>query len=376
MLEDLAPELVFHVLHAVDGPQDLLSLLKASPRCYKVFVRSRQSILSSVIKNALLPEALHHALALFHIPPPGSDSNCPALADLMAFLDIYFEEGAFTFPNDLSMITSLCRLLLRVNRYVDDYFEKAKEALNLPSDAAAKSLPLSPIERTRMQRAFLRFELYCQICPVDRWCYGLSLSKADVQFEHFLSRMAPWEVEELSSIHQVLTSIVRKHISDMEEQLIDMILSSPGIKIPHGFDQNADHKRETRETRITEGGVILCASPISYAEPSSAEGPDLKQSDSVTHMSVLQFETVELIRLEMFSDIGTQTSLESISYVTSLGLDFFEQFRSADVQERNNLIRRKTPLFRHFLPEALDYAPMTSTKTDLRQLITDDASHP
>ena len=167
-LHDLAPELLSLILQALDNPRDLQSCIKASTRCFRVYARSQRLILSSVLKNAILPEALHHALACARIPAPTpSDPRLQQTQLPEAFLDKYFQANSFEFPTDCSTTVALCRLYSQISYFIDDYATRAMRALDLEPEAGrTMALALSSTERARLQRAFFRYELYCRVFPV------------------------------------------------------------------------------------------------------------------------------------------------------------------------------------------------------------------
>ncbi len=182
-LHNLAPELLSLILQALDCPRDLYSFIRASPSCFRVYTLTSELVLSSVLKNAILPDVLHHALAHLHIPAalPGSEPG--RTEHLEAFLREYFQADSFRFPRDKTAIIALCRLYSRISYFVDDYSARAYCALGLKLNAEQTTgLSLSSTERARLQRAFFRYELYSRVYPVDHDTQSGSLVPADVQF--------------------------------------------------------------------------------------------------------------------------------------------------------------------------------------------------
>uniref|UniRef100_A0A8H7NBW1 Uncharacterized protein n=1 Tax=Bionectria ochroleuca TaxID=29856 RepID=A0A8H7NBW1_BIOOC len=116
------------------------------------------------------------------------------------------------FPRDDSAIAVLMKLVTRALRLERDYFNDTMSDLaEAPGGDASERkrlelpTPLSDTERTRIQRAFLRLELYCRCFPVGEDDIGMevSLVPAELQFHHFLHRLQPWEVEETSHAPRV-----------------------------------------------------------------------------------------------------------------------------------------------------------------------------
>jgi hypothetical protein len=102
-LHQLAPDVLALILKAVDCPRDLYSLISASAACFRTFICSPKHILSSVLRNAILPEAIPHALAAISVPVAPADSAAPAPHQgVDAFLNDYFTGRPFDFPTTRS----------------------------------------------------------------------------------------------------------------------------------------------------------------------------------------------------------------------------------------------------------------------------------
>ncbi len=244
-LHDFPVDVLYLLLKTLNCPRDLNSLVRASAPCFRVYMMSPEHLLSSVLKNAILPEALHHALAILHVPAVSSFEGS-ARKDLEAFLDKYFQGDSFEFPREKTAIFALGRLVSQVSYFIDDYSAKAIYALGHDDKidksieymefqkAVSRSHPdhsergialeeikddladqkwklvsnlntvglklnteqttissLSRTEYTRFQRAFFRYELYLRVFPVD-YDVGFEMDwfiSCYSQYANFLSRM-------------------------------------------------------------------------------------------------------------------------------------------------------------------------------------------
>ncbi|KAI1180566.1 hypothetical protein F4777DRAFT_253169 [Nemania sp. FL0916] len=164
-LERLAPELLCSIQCALDSPQDLYYLIKASPASLHAFVAARRIILSSVVQNALSPEAIPHALAILHIPKTPPEEYHHENCDLCDFLDQYLRGNSWSFPKDLSSVITLARLIPRVSGLIDEYFDFAMK-LPVTEPCLSGFSPPSSTEWARLQIVFLRFEIFYQIFPM------------------------------------------------------------------------------------------------------------------------------------------------------------------------------------------------------------------
>lgn len=317
-LHSLAPELLFLILKALDHPRDLHSVIRASAPCFRIYALSPVLILSSILRNAVLPDALHHALAHGHIPAT------PSHESLEAFLDRYFQAHSFGFPTDKATVVTLCRLFWQTSYFIDDYSARAMRALDPePNPGQATTLSLSRTERARLQRAFFRYELYSRVFPADHNARCRSLVPAHVQFTRFLARIEPWEVEEMSCVHHYFTYLMGRFIDDLEEQLVETVLAIPGVRQPPSLDR-----------------------------PS----PNGQGRDDDSDMDL--FNCLDLRDLDFFSKDGRFRSQGTVSYLASLGSAFVYQLVLADKGRRKDMIRENAPVWRDFLPEALEYAPL------------------
>lgn len=370
-LEDLVPELLARILQGLDHPRDLLSLVRASPHCFRVYAQSPALILSSVLKNAILPDALHHALACGLVPSNHSETAREA------FLRDYFQYKPLPFPTDKATITALAGLCLRTSYFVDDYSTRAMHALNLESNVGQTTTPtLSPTERARLQRAFFRYELYCRVFPIDHNARRRSVVPANEQFTQFVALMAPWEAEEMTCVHHYFTVLIGGFIDDLEDQLVEAVLTAPGVRLPRVLARSASPEpAKRRKIRHLIAGGPRDGSFVWSEEPIEK---DIDDEQSPADESDMRFFTnLDLEDLDLFSKNGRFRSPLYVSYVASLGSTFMYRLVLADKDQRRRMIQKNTPVQRDFLPEALEHAPGTGPKITTPDGIDDNhLSHP
>ncbi|TGJ88127.1 hypothetical protein E0Z10_g633 [Xylaria hypoxylon] len=344
-LDHLPIELLCFIMSSLDSPQDLYSLIKASPVSLQAFLASRRITLSSVIRNALLPDAIHHALALLHIPRTPLGADHPDREEVKDFLDQYLQPNSWSFPTDLSSIISLTRLIPLISRSIDRYFDFAMRTLGTFQEHNG-SWPLSPTERARLQRAHLRFEIYCQICPILEYNPMEPFLPPAYQFHHFLGKLEPWEVEEISCIHEYFATIIGRYIMDFEDHFIQTVLGNTHLRAPPNHNLQEDR--------------------VSNREISENDREDMEFFDALDITDLCLFSTDSKARLRKVA-----------AYMASLGLKFLENLMSSDTDRRWDLIRRNSPLTRGFLPEALEFSPRNPAKTIPPEGdFTDDSSRP
>lgn len=354
-------EVLSLILQEVDCPRDLLSLVGLSGPCYRAYESAPNLILSSVLRNAIAPTVLHHALAILNVPATSGPD--PQTEVLEGFIDRYFQAGSsFEFPADAAAMTVLRRLHSRISYFVDDYSSRAMQALaTKPDGQQGAGWVLSSSERARFQRAFFRYELYSLVFPVDHSVLRHSLFPADLQFARFLAHMEPWEVEEMSCVHHYFTSRIEGLIGRLEDQVVEAVLSAPGVR------SNPGHPTLAEPLILDSLGPS--SQPIQPRDDSEPAGRSDKSEregspdDDDDNDSMVRFDSLDLLDLDLFSRDGSFRLPEIVSYLASLGSEFLRELLVADNDERNDIIRRNIPLRRDFLPEAVDQAPATGPRT-------------
>ncbi|KAL9582738.1 MAG: hypothetical protein Q9212_003121 [Teloschistes hypoglaucus] len=143
-LETLPPELQAHILRQCNSLSTLYSLLRASPRLYRVCLDQKDLILSHVVYKPFHPGVTHSAWILAkasQIPQPHSDHR------VWEFLKTPKYENALWFVNDYKRhsISFLAHFVPQLDRQQDERI--------LYSD-------LSDVKLARIQRALFRFETF------------------------------------------------------------------------------------------------------------------------------------------------------------------------------------------------------------------------
>ncbi|CAM1505141.1 Fc.00g107780.m01.CDS01 [Cosmosporella sp. VM-42] len=337
-IESLAPELIIQILQATECPHDLWSTVSAIPKCLHIFNTSPGHTLGHILRRVIEPEAFPHALAILDVrhSPKGDENDegdLAAIGNVDDFAKDYFQSVSHQPPLELmsmKQLMALRRLYIFVSTFTDDYFTRAMDAFGFlgPRDLQMPQprpedlqilpylMPLTRLERARLQRAFFRYEIYSRLFPVDPECHGGSLLPAESQFNRFLSRMRPWEVEELSCVHHYMTIVIGDCMDRLEDQVVKAVRDAE-IAIRH------DHPRS----------------------------------------DLVRFDSFALPDMALFSVSGRIRSPNSVSYLASLGLSFSYKLIKSDESGRKDMIRANTPSWRDFLPEALEHAPANAPRT-------------
>lgn len=400
----LPPEVMFNILLSVDGPKDLYSFIRASKSCYSTFMMSPLRLVSSVIRNFFLPNALHHALALCevsmridqhrakkaqavssakdrkssrassHEPNQSRQVNIASLwgkklEDWTGFVDRYFG-GYFEFPSDWASMKRLCRIARQIDQHVGAYAEKALSILyygtreRFPRCIPTRRCCISASERTRIQRAFLRFELYNKLCVIDTDSAAKSTSARGMlnflktrgyfmndstMFHSFLARMAPWEVEEISSAWMYVRSEIYGFYEDINLKLIQHLNPS---RIKQEWE-NLD------EVELKIGGPFFYPYEDGSNDDDSNHKPSSKKDSNKNEdgemgnykngkeqMVYVASEMGNFGGLSFFSRHGRQFAPNVLRALPLLGLDYLDALNAIeDAHMREYVSRVKDSLY-------------------------------
>ncbi|CCT63349.1 uncharacterized protein FFUJ_00016 [Fusarium fujikuroi IMI 58289] len=320
-LENLAPELISIILRNVDSPRELHDMISSSPLCLNVFSKTPESFLSSVIRNSVPMDNLRHLLAVHQTPSPATKST------VSEFLQNYFNGSwSFDFPTKKSELVLLCRLYNRMTFMISCYTE-CMCRLGLIDSV----LILTSTECIRLQRAYLRFEIYCRVFPANNYFPFQTVSANDEfssveQFDLFITRLSPWEVEEIACVELHVTLMIRDYIDELESQFMS-----------------------TADMYARLAWPLLC-------EPEPGAEIDNETERNRERDNLIELKTLDQTRLSLFSKMGRYHSSDNISYMASLGLDFIYDLCTAG-EGRSELIRSNCQYSREFLPGALRYSP-------------------
>ncbi|KAL6702188.1 hypothetical protein J3F84DRAFT_26631 [Trichoderma pleuroticola] len=363
-LHELPPELLRLILTSFDSLPDLYSFIMASPECFRIYRITPELILSSVLRRAIHPDALHHALAVAHADP--REFMNPEEEDrLWQYLDRYFQRdpALFEFPKKMNDIISLAKLNNMVSRLANDYTRHTLHALyateKTEQDPHHRAAPfschaacqngLSATEQARIQRAFFRYELYSRCFLANPRLPDESIFAADDQFKHFIQQMAPWEVEELSCLHEYFWVQVSRVFGEVEEEVVVKVL-----------DAQTTTASATRASRPRQAEIH------GHLNTSTIEDDD----------GMCLFKGSNIRGLELFSKYDRHALPEILRYLISLGLPFIRSLLFTQGQRRRDLIRRNYYGEREFLPHAIYEDPNPPQTPNNPENISDnDISH-
>lgn len=233
-IETLPVELQVMILSLASDIDTLASLLKATPRWCPAFASARQRILTTILKRTydaeIFPEAVAAAKALM-LP-----RRRLSPIERVGFVYRYHRSRTLAqFPeNDLPTLILMCQLQRALHYHVQRFSEPAIQfifscAAELVVDQAHRdemqahiTSALSSVEQVRLQRAFLRFQIYsrvfCNMHPTP--------DEKQALFAHL---MPSWEVEEIASVYSYITRGIQQTFDLAEEDFMSGYTTEVGL---------------------------------------------------------------------------------------------------------------------------------------------------
>ncbi|KAJ3496441.1 hypothetical protein NLG97_g2661 [Lecanicillium saksenae] len=342
-LSHLPTELIGTILETVSTPGDLFGIISASPDCYRVFVATPErylfTALRSVVPTPIWAEfcATLCAASKFQIVVD-EELLAADKASIILFLDRYFAASPdFASPCSKSELLAACKLHYEVSFFLKDITLKtSQEALFLsqvgilgsPSNpgservTASEGVEISDAEELRIYRALLRFELYCRVFRPAQRSDQVTEYSGDEQFDLFLERFEPWEVEEITCVHQHLAGIIEITLSAM----------------------NREFEAEVRR-------LVADSDALSPKEGTQEDAP---QPESATVSKLEDISSFLDGALHNFSKEFKRHSIGAISSIISVGLSCMHDLARSSNTERFELLRRnhteQSPFMAHALP--------------------------
>ena len=232
-LEAMPNELLLAVLCETPSSRELMTILTASPQCYRIFLANRGQVLECTVRRMIVPDNMPLALAAYlrlddqpeeDLVTMGRDDDTwyrlLKVAHTMNYWIDRFSSAALSKID--SVVAKVARFPRRIRTSKTEAIAKLKEA---------PSKPLTDIERTRLQRAFLNFERYCRSVMASKAKVRTSPGTRQhcVHAPHFFDNLVQWKRQEVASIFAFVTremEYVMDQVNSEFNQRLDDILNS------------------------------------------------------------------------------------------------------------------------------------------------------
>jgi hypothetical protein len=196
IIEEFPLELKQALLSALSDVSSLRSAALSCLSLYHAFLNAEELITTQVVKNQLDADVLPEAVTA----SKSSRSQCWTRKSIMDFVGQYLR-SRMSPPKSwtLSEALPLGNLHSSVERFASDFIA---EMLNMSSEFAyidgPPRQPVSRHEMNRIQRAFYRFEVYCNLFRDPK-----VFDPSEIR-NLFFFKFSHWENEQLACVHDYL----------------------------------------------------------------------------------------------------------------------------------------------------------------------------
>lgn len=333
-IEKLPAEVQTSILKHLRTTRELYRLIRASPRYYQVFLASRGSILSEHAKNIISKEAMPDALKA------SSESRDPPVGlsfhDVEELLARFDEKLLNSFYMETKLPVSQSVRLIKLNNSIIHHMESVAgdtlRELHVCSKSISPKLTtadivrnsISETEHVRLQRAFYRVDLFCYVFHSSDKFNDIThkhiASKA--QELHFLSRLPPWEVEEIACVWHYLRKRLENLFNTLEDNFVKTALEGSHLGIKDALGA------EDREALFRE------------AQYDSQKFYASQESVNISHMDDCFFRGGAN---DFFRNRAKRFSHDKhIEYLASMGLTFLRRLFDANPKKQLQIVIENT----------------------------------
>ncbi|KAE8163789.1 hypothetical protein BDV40DRAFT_311525 [Aspergillus tamarii] len=251
-LSSLSPELLVNILQFLNSPRDLDAIVRTSPQFYRVFASYKQSIVCAILLHAIPQEVerdfvlAYRAQRIWKLVPEDEERRGgyrrrrhQELFDSLnqesnAILDQYKsgkDEQLYELVSDRALLLDLWRFYSSFEQLLESYSIRALS--DLQQSSTVSDALLSFTEKTRLQRAFFRWEIYTCLFQISQIFGDDPLDPAP----RFAAMLRPWEIEEISCVGQFHKGLLEELCDKIEEDFVTMVKEKMAARADVGGGQ-------------------------------------------------------------------------------------------------------------------------------------------
>ncbi|KAI0377876.1 hypothetical protein F5Y04DRAFT_263451 [Hypomontagnella monticulosa] len=274
-LEQLPVELLCEILSVIDNLTSLSSATLASRTLYNAFINARCSILSKVLVNQVGVDMIPHALAAVESIPTTHEDWGAFLAEPARVPDLLTADQVYLIVRLSAVVNKLSTLFVQ-------------SAVGIQPQIQSWSPIPSKSELARIERTLYRFETlrnYFGALSGDLPAFGKNI-------DAFFATLAPWEVEQLGSIHDFLFHQIQPACDDIASH--DVVWGS--IEVEPALNYASPEVQAIMSSGLAS--VYRIATAKTYAERHKLlyqrNGPD--RSDKFLYRALKRYSEVNMRR--------------------------------------------------------------------------------
>ena len=202
-MDRLPTELLLMVLSEIDDVASLQSAFLSSPWVRNPFSnpllnkKLRDEVTFRVLNNEIGSDILPEALLTFLSKP-----LVRARGDVLSkFLNHAKRTRLAELSWSITDALEISRFHIIIDNFSRNYANKVLAGAPTSDYKVPRITQPTPTETGRIQRAFYRFEIFCNLFPP---LSNISYNKMKDEWADFFNRFAPWENEQLACIHDFL----------------------------------------------------------------------------------------------------------------------------------------------------------------------------
>ena len=244
-LEGIPPELQIEILSLSSSLDSLYNLIRASPQYYQVFLTMRETLLYQVICRLIGLEVLPDAIFLARCSQlPRARLDLASTIEKMAEYQEHQQNFSHNTPVGFPTLIRLCQLQPTIEYHLESLGDNALKCLENCTQALRTGVftttrktrgertgkepdPLSTTEKARLRRALYRIELY-GLLFYQTPTFSIQTQRISGQEQEriFLSKLPPWEVEEMAFIWYYFHLRLGECFDHVEDKFIQLVLTN------------------------------------------------------------------------------------------------------------------------------------------------------
>lgn len=248
-------ELVSMILGHLDDPRDLYSAIGASKHVeMEISPSSRELILHNIFRNAFGPIVLSDAIVAARLHRILYDSYQKCERRYLFLIQTMQEVKAQrNIKCRMHESSELCHIYPMLEYLITDcstkFLSSAQQAIQnsstqdsqIQTSSPSSPVNLSPLELSRLQRAFLRY-IALQTPSYKPIHFGGRRSVTETQIASLLEEYEPWEREEIACVHEYIIGRLRDIFEEVEDYFVEDVIDKSLIS--HYFPYGADEQME------------------------------------------------------------------------------------------------------------------------------------